>query len=499
MRLRRPHVFLSTITVAIGLAACAQGSSAAAPHAAPALYAIADIGVLSGGTESHAMGINNAGTVAGWSGGGQQPHAIRWSNGVLTNAGDPPGAPWSEAWAINDSGQLGGITGRTTGGYEYPARWTASGAVDIGGPIINALGAVTAINRFGAAAGGQRPADSEGSPEGGFYDVNGSRTDFGTQYAMAKGINDRGQVVGPGYVWQRGVITTLTGFAGTGTAAGTNAINMRGQIVGSVVVNGIEHPALWRNSTDKNPVDLGLINTSQLNVATAVNIAGEVVGTSDPQCSPCLASRAWRWRAGVITPLDQLIAAGTGWSELREAAGINDRGQIVGTGIHNGVVRGFVLTPAVHINVNFAPAGEAVPNGYVADTGAVYGGRGNGLTYGWNTDNSAFARDRDSSASLDQRYDTFTHLQKPGGARTWEIAVPNGRYLVHLVAGDPLALDSTFRLTVENTVALSGTPSSASPWVEATVVVTVSDGRLTVGNAVNSSNDKVNYIDIIAD
>lgn len=495
MRLRGPLVLLATAALAFG----AQGSvSAATPPPAP--YTITDIGVLPGGSESHARAINNAGTVAGSSDDGHQPHAIRWSNGVLTNAGDPPGAPWSEAWAINDSGQLGGIAGRTVGGYEYPARWASSGgAVDLGGPVTNALGAVTSINRFGVAAGGQRPGDSEGDPEGGVYDVAGHRTDFGVQYAMARGINDRGQVVGPGYVWENGVVTTLTGFAGNGTAAGTNAISTRGQIVGSVVVNGIEHPALWRDSHDKNPIDLGLINTSQFNVATAVNVAGEVVGTSDPRCTPCAAPRAWRWRAGVITPLDQLIPAGTGWSALSEAAGINDRGQIVGTGTHNGAVHGFVMTPAVHLNINFAPAGAAVPAGYVADTGAVYGDRGHGLTYGWNIDNSASARDRDSASALDQRYDTLTHLQKPDGARTWEIAVPNGRYLVHLVAGDPSALDSTFRLQLETTVALSGTPSSASPWVEATVVVTVSDGRLTLSNAPTSTNNKVNYLDITSD
>jgi probable HAF family extracellular repeat protein len=497
MRLRRPLVLLAITAVAAGQSLCAPASASAA---APAPYTITDIGVLPGGAESHARAINNAGAVAGWSDDGHQDHAIRWANGVLTNAGDPPGAPWSQAWAINDSGQLGGITGRTTGGYEYPARWASTGgAVDLGGPVTNALGAITSINRLGEAAGGQRPANSEGSPEGGVYAPDGHRTDFGAQYAMATGINDRGQVVGPGYVWENGAVTNLTGFAGAGTAAGTNAINLRGQIVGSAFVNGVEHPALWRDSHDTNPVDLGLINTSQFTVATAVNIADEVVGTSDPKCSPCETARAWLWRAGAITPLDQLIPAGTGWSALTEADGINDQGQIVGAGIHNGAVHGFVMTPAVHINVNFGPAGAAVPTGYVADTGAIYGDRGHGLVYGWNTDNSAWTRDRNAAAAPDQRYDTLIHLQKPGGARTWEVAVPNGRYLVHLVAGDPAAFDSTFRLRVEDTVALSGTPSSASPWVEATVVVTVSDGRLTVGNATNSSNDKLNYVDIMAD
>src|SRR3954467_15985967 len=47
--------------------------------------------------------------------------------------------------------------------------------------------------------------------------------------------------------------------------------------------------------------------------------------------------------------------------------------------------------------VNFGPAPTAmspVPDGYVQDSGAVYADRGNGLTYGWNADDSANTRDR---------------------------------------------------------------------------------------------------------
>src|SRR5688500_9623666 len=68
---------------------------------------------------------------------------------------------------------------------------------------------------------------------------------------------------------------------------------------------------------------------------------------------------------------------------------------------------------AFSANVNFQPAGAAVPAGYVADVGLPFGSRGNGLSYGWNADNSAHTRDRNAGNSPDQRYDTLTHLQKP--------------------------------------------------------------------------------------
>src|SRR5947209_19410653 len=80
-------------------------------------------------------------------------------------------------------------------------------------------------------------------------------------------------------------------------------------------------------------------------------------------------------------------------------------------------------------HVNFQPGNAPIPSGYVADTGAVYGLRASGLTYGWNGNNSANARDR--NVTSDQRYDTLNHMQKPAFPNaTWEIAVPNGSYPV---------------------------------------------------------------------
>jgi hypothetical protein len=156
------------------------------------------------------------------------------------------------------------------------------------------------------------------------------------------------------------------------------------------------------------------------------------------------------------------------------------------------------LTPVLAANVNFGPAGSAVPVGYRLDSGAVYGARTGGGSFGWNVDNSANTRDRNSATPPDQRYDTLVHLQKPGGATKWEIAVPNGRYTVHAVSGDPDNTDSTYRIAVEGTLTVSGTPTAAQHWIEGTSIVTVTDGRLTITNASGSVNNKLNYLDIIA-
>ena len=153
---------------------------------------------------------------------------------------------------------------------------------------------------------------------------------------------------------------------------------------------------------------------------------------------------------------------------------------------------------ATAIRINFQTASAAVPSGYLADAGAVYGPRGNGQTYGWLVDNSSYGRDRNSQNSPDQRYDTLTHMQWPSNSRNavWEIAVPNGTYVVRIVAGDPSYYDSVYRIAAEGISTVNGAPSSTARWVEGTATVTVSDGRLTIGNYAGASNNKICFIEI---
>jgi len=149
------------------------------------------------------------------------------------------------------------------------------------------------------------------------------------------------------------------------------------------------------------------------------------------------------------------------------------------------------------VKVNFQLAGAAVPSGYLADTGAIFGDRGNGFSYGWNAENSSTARDRNSPGSPDQRYDTLEHLQKPENPNAvWEIALANGTYTVRVVSGDPSYFDSVYRTSVEGVQALSATPTSTQRWFEGTATVTLTDGRLTIANAAGAQNNKICFVDI---
>ena len=154
-------------------------------------------------------------------------------------------------------------------------------------------------------------------------------------------------------------------------------------------------------------------------------------------------------------------------------------------------------TPTNVIRINFQPSSAPVPAGYLPDGGLIFGNRGNGQTYGWNADNTAQPRDRDAANSPDQRYDTLTHFQKPANPdAVWEIAVPNGTYVVRIVSGDATNFDSVFRTTAEGVLTVTGTPTTGTRWMEGTATVTVTDGRLTVRSGAGASNNKICFIEI---
>jgi hypothetical protein len=159
--------------------------------------------------------------------------------------------------------------------------------------------------------------------------------------------------------------------------------------------------------------------------------------------------------------------------------------QSVETSVSASVVQNANLS----IQINYQPASVVAPQGYLVDSGLPFSVVGTGYSYGWTTDMSSFAVQRNNAASLDVRYDTAVMLVNGG---TWEMSVPNGMYDVKIVsgAGDSSSL-SAQKFTVEG-VPATQTQSQAQAqsqsnitagWSEETVTVVVTDGKLTiVGN-----------------
>jgi len=147
----------------------------------------------------------------------------------------------------------------------------------------------------------------------------------------------------------------------------------------------------------------------------------------------------------------------------------------------------------IKINFESASSDDPTPAGYLADTGDVFGDRGNGYSYGW--DQNCFeARDRDSHA--DERYDSINHMEKNNNDRLWEIELPAGRYDLFIVCGDPSHTDSDNDLWVEGII-VSDDDGQGDNFEEYTLTgVDVVDGRLTIGPAIGSDNAKIAFLHI---
>lgn len=150
------------------------------------------------------------------------------------------------------------------------------------------------------------------------------------------------------------------------------------------------------------------------------------------------------------------------------------------------------------LKVNFQPANATVPAGYLADSGAALGNRENGYSYGWETDlagHNLIAGN--AGCSQDLRYDTLCQMQADGN-HVWGVAVPNGRYSVHLAAGDPLNTSGWYAIMAEDMLLLNGPPSVSNRWVEGLGTVVVTNGLLAISNAPGSIGNRIAYIEISA-
>ena len=81
--------------------------------------------------------------------------------------------------------------------------------------------------------------------------------------------------------------------------------------------------------------------------ANMINNRGEIVGDSTGVSATGRArTRAVLWIDGQPLDLLTLVPAASGWRRLVFATGINDRGEIVGTGVNQqGIPRAFLLRP----------------------------------------------------------------------------------------------------------------------------------------------------------
>jgi probable HAF family extracellular repeat protein len=276
--------------------------------------AMHDLGVL-GGNISIGQDINDGGQVAGLSNGSAflwTPTTPNSDSGTMHDLGTLGGAG-SQAYGINASGQ---VTGNSTplGGLYFETHafiWTEGSGMHDLGTLGGASSSGYDINALGHVSGGSET--TEGEFHAFLYD--GSMHDLGTLGGISSNgehINDSGQVAGA---------STTTGDAET-------------------------HAFLWTPTTPNGDsgtmLDLGTLGGSY-SAAFGIGASGQVLGGAYTTGDAGYHAFLYTSGSGMVD-LNTLIDPLSGW-ELFYAVGINDAGQIAGSGLIGGRDHAFLLTP----------------------------------------------------------------------------------------------------------------------------------------------------------
>jgi probable HAF family extracellular repeat protein len=288
-------------------------------------------------------------------------HATLWQivegEWVATDLGSLGGLQGSTAYGINDLGVVVGSSYLANGNL-HAFSWDPVGLIqDLEAAYSNNMGAY-AINRQGEVAGWFWPSGANEHPCR--WLPGQPHEPLGTATGRAWAINDRGEKAGHAvvashdhaFLWYPGGSTDLGTLVG-GFNSFAYGINNPGQVVGKLdlMVGGnlVEHAVIWNEGV---PADLGTLGAAP-SEARAINSRGQVVGKSKDIYGTY---RAFIWEAGTgMRSLRDLIppAQQYHWN-LSEATGINNNGFIVGTGMHDGVKRAFLLTPVRRPSVSGA-------------------------------------------------------------------------------------------------------------------------------------------------
>ena len=327
-------------------------------------YNVVDLGTLpvaAGGRYVEAWDINNTGQVAGISNMTPSGWSSTFKHGYLYSAGTMKdlgtlGGFISEAAGI---GRLGHVVGNslTNSGYAHAFVWTAGSMKDLGVLPGHYESYAFGVNDSGYAVG---YSTSGSTDEKAFVYSAGVMKNLGVltggTRSRAAAINSLGHVVGystlSGYrehafVHSDGTMKDL-GTIGGNAAGNSRAvdINDKGQIAGTSTVGAdlsVMHAFLYMNGSFQ---DLGTLAGYPFSYARGLNGNGHVVGfaaaTEDRFTGD--QKRAFLYRDGRLLDLNDAIAPGSAWT-LLQANAINDSGAIVGTGKINGETRAFLLTP----------------------------------------------------------------------------------------------------------------------------------------------------------
>jgi len=294
------------------------------------------------------------------------------------------GGTWSTALAINELGQVVGISQISGDASHHGFIYYKGTITDIGSTY------PYDINNFGQVVGHYNTEINGDSTVRSFIYSNGMLTDLGTissdprAQSWANGINDFGQVVGSAntvyvdshfhaYFYSDGVMEDIDTTGPYDEKSEAWAINNRGMVIGSerdwgvfLYSDGVMRRLnIFGNALDINDrgefvgwgswgpglegaflyregdlTVLGDLSDSGQTTPHAINESSQIVGQSgigyvERPWGYSHISHAFLYDNGVMTDLNTLIPENSGW-ELMYATDINNRGQIVGYGVREG-------------------------------------------------------------------------------------------------------------------------------------------------------------------
>lgn len=318
-------------------------------------YHITDLGTL-GGTWSVAYDVNDRGLVVGQAQTNTIPPAVqafRWQNGTIFGryvAGQVNG----QAQGTNNRGRYVGFAHLVSasadrGFIDDTTIGTLTGGGSSGLYDINEAGDAAGFSTVGTKIHAMKRRSDGTLVDLGVLGIPG----YGSAFAYA--INDSGWIVGESNpptdvtIWlaiihlgqSMQMLPTWTGHNSTAFS-----INRHGDVVG---LRQMQASPRTKQAVFWPRVGPAQVLTTAYSTAWAVNNNRQIVGTyfgPDERAFVYDSVRGMR-------DLNALIPPNSGWT-LQVATGINNRGQIVGHGLHAGLTRAFLLTPGKRLIVRDA-------------------------------------------------------------------------------------------------------------------------------------------------
>ena len=399
--------------------------------------------------------------------------------GPYTTVGTSAGASFTDLSLVNGTSYYYVVAGTNVLGTSPDS----AEAVGVPNVVVTGITAVGGTNLVAVSWSALPNTDS--------YSVLRSSTSNGTYTVVVSGLlttthNDITVASGSSYFYR--IQAALTGGGNSGQSASAPATTAPGA---PVLTSTLFSSTVIRLGWTKDPVVSQLFverSTDGVSFTPLVTLAGAVLSYTNTGLT---LSNTYSYRI-----------------QASNVAGLSGYSLVVSN-----------VTPASGWNVNFQSGGNAsggtlnspTPPGYLGDIGDVFGDRTNGQFYGWTTPGGTNivrdARWRSNVVSPDLRYDTFLHMMKanlndPSIGAFWEIALPNGPYLVRIVCGESDNADGNYVFDVEGSISPAynavGTVGVAR-WGDLVVTCAVTDGRLTIKNAPGAVNNKIAFVDIYPD